>query len=202
MILAASGMYALLLAPQVLGSGNDSRIVDLNVAGSMFNNDSTTAGYATYDAGTGAISRLTLFNFQNITSSGNVNQTFTIPAEIFSNATALKLPHVDPSHVTVKYLTAPHLNEQFDISWAGQTYHTTGDGIMIADKSGRPGIGVLDCSSGCSVDVPGPGVALVYVAAAEPSNTSKSVSSRQRELMNIFTLTLLVLAVTSCMSLG
>jgi hypothetical protein len=90
-----------------------------------------------------------------VTANGNVNQTFTIPQEVFTNSTSLKLPNADPTKVTVKYLTAPNLNEQFDISWAGQTFHNVGDAKPIPDTSGRLGIVTLDCSKGCSVDVPG-----------------------------------------------
>jgi hypothetical protein len=90
-----------------------------------------------------------------VTANGNVNQTFTIPQEVFTNSTSLKLPNADPTKVTVKYLTAPNLNEQFDISWAGQTFHNVGDAKPVPDTSGRPGVITLDCSKGCSVDVPG-----------------------------------------------
>jgi hypothetical protein len=174
-------MYALLIAPQVLGSGSDSRIIDLNVAGSMFDDKQSTAGYATYDAATGAISRLALFNFQNVTGTTNPIQTFTIPAEVFTNSTTLKLPNADPTKVTVKFLTSTNTNEQYDISWAGKTYHNTGDGMMVDDNSGRPGVTTLDCSKGCSVDVPGPGMALVFVApeaaSANPSSDTKAGGS-------------------------
>jgi hypothetical protein len=74
---------------------------------------------------------------------------------VFANATALKLPNADPSRVTVKYLTAPNTNEMFDVSWAGMTYKGITDGKPVPDTSGRPGVAILDCSNGCSVDVPG-----------------------------------------------
>jgi hypothetical protein len=105
------GWYALLIAPQVLGGSNGTRIVDLNVDGSMSDNNAMSAGYAAYDVATGAIARLALFNYNNVTAQGNANQTFTIPADVFKNATAAKMPNVDTSKVLVKYLTAPQLSE-------------------------------------------------------------------------------------------
>jgi hypothetical protein len=109
------------------------------------------AGYATYDNATNAISRITLFNF----ADGHANMTFTIPKEVFDNSTKLELPNADPSQVTVKYLTAASTGEEFDVSWAGTTYNGVLDGKPVPDTSGRPGIVTLDCSNGCSVDVPG-----------------------------------------------
>jgi hypothetical protein len=111
------GFYSLLITPQILGSGSASRIIDLNLANSMFDGSQSVGGYATYDVATGAVSRLAFFNFANVTAQGNVNQTFTIPEDVFKNTTALKLPNADPTKVTVRWLTSTNANEQVSMSY-------------------------------------------------------------------------------------
>jgi hypothetical protein len=67
---------------------------------------------------------------------------------------------------------------RFDITWAGKTYANVGDGKPVDAKTDRPGQVTLDCTNGCSVDVPGPGLAVVYIGGAaeeKPSGTSSSL---------------------------
>ena len=133
-----------------LQSYNGSKVVDLNVDGA------TNAGYAVYDSKTSALYRVVLINYAG---SGS---TFTLPES------------VGGSNVTVAYLTAPNLQETSDITWAGQTWKSSEDGRPTGEQEYQN----LTCPSGCDVQVPGPGVAVVMfnkqLPASEPNGGGSS----------------------------
>lgn len=167
--------YAALVAPEIFGAANGSRVVDLNLNNGMWTPGSDSAGYAAYDATSGAINRIALFNFANTTADGA--KTFSIPKDVFTNATTLGLANANPKQVTVKFLTASSATEKWDISYAGSTYNGVADGKPVADASGRPGVSTLDCSEGCNVDVPAPGLAIVFVGGQTALSTAASTAS-------------------------
>lgn len=173
------GYYALLVMPEILNAPAGSHVVDLNLGNSMFDAKKDMAGYAIYDADSLAINRIALFNYANATT--NAHKTFVLHQEVFKNATSQNLPGVSATQVTVKYLTAPNTNNKVDIAWAGRTYDGVGNGKPnAANDRDHPGQMRVDCSNGCSINVPGPGVAIVFVGstdAAEPTTTTSAGGS-------------------------
>ena len=72
-------------------------------------------------------------------------------------------------NVTVRYLTAPSIKEKWDITWGGKTWRGATDGNPLNATTGQDLN--LDCSAGCTVNVPNPGLALVLVNKALPQGT-------------------------------
>jgi len=141
--------YALITVAEILQSDNGVIVADLNIAGSTTNPNAGVAGYAIYDSSNSSVIRTVLFNF------GNSSTTFTLPSNSASTA----------SSTTVKYLSAPSATENNTIAWGGETYLGAGDGKLIAPPNGSSWAvpnNQMDCSNGCSVDVPGPSVAVVF----------------------------------------
>ncbi|KAF9648972.1 hypothetical protein BDM02DRAFT_3114692 [Thelephora ganbajun] len=128
-----------------LQSYNGSKVVDLNVDGA------TNGAYAVYDSKTSDLYRVVLINYAG---SGT---TFTLPKS------------VGGSNVTVGYLTAPSPQETSNIMWAGQTWQSSQDGLPTGKREYQS----LACATGCDVEVPGPGAAVVmfnkHLAASEPN---------------------------------
>ena len=133
-----------------LQSFNGSKVVDLNV------NGLTNAGYAVYDSATSNLYRVVLINY------AGTGTTFTLPKT------------VGGTNVTAAYLTAPNPQEASDITWAGLTWAKSGDG----QPTGKQEYKILSCASGCDVQVPGPGVAVVMfnkrLPPGEPSGGGPS----------------------------
>jgi hypothetical protein len=149
--------YALLAVSEALMSENGSIVVDLHIGNVQGNPNSTVAAYAVYHAANSTVNRVVLFNYANGTAS-----QFTLPADIF--------PGSVNTNVTVKYLTAPNALEKIAITWGGGTFAGAGDGeIVPATGPGTATNQQLDCSKGCTVNVPGPGMALVSVGASFPN---------------------------------
>ena len=65
-------------------------------------------------------------------------------------------------NITVRYLTAPSIQEKWNITWGGKTWNGAVDGNPVNATNGQPGLS-LDCSAGCTINVPNPGLALVLV---------------------------------------
>ncbi|EIN10839.1 hypothetical protein PUNSTDRAFT_85214 [Punctularia strigosozonata HHB-11173 SS5] len=162
------GWYALLAVPEILQSPNGTKVVDLDLANSTLDATATVAGYAAMDANTSNVHRLAIFNYANDSSVEQIN----LPAGIFAHAPS-------PANITVKYLAAPNANEKWNISWDGLTYNGVGDGEAV------PGLSVasnsattqLDCSQGCTVQVHGPGLAVVYVGDSVVLNQASNGTS-------------------------
>ncbi|KAI0796859.1 glycoside hydrolase family 79 protein [Abortiporus biennis] len=158
--------YAYFPISEALQSTSGSRVVDLNTEGSMTNKAVSSAGYAVYDAGSSQVRSLVLFNFADATPID-----FTLPQQIFT-----------ASAVTVRYLTAPSVTEKTQISWGNQTYNGVADGLPVTStlSSALPDK-QMDCANGCTVTVPGPALAVVFIGGvpsltAPPANNTSSGS--------------------------
>ncbi|KAF7306443.1 Glyco-hydro-79C domain-containing protein [Mycena indigotica] len=162
-----SPYYALLVAAEALVSDHGVIVQDLNLEGSSSNPNVTTSGYAIYNANNKTVSRLVLINAANGTSAD-----FALPAAAFrSSGTAL-----------VKFLAAARPEEETNITWGGETW----SGPQVTDGKATqkpawavPNQNLKDCAqNGCSVIVPGPSLAIVFldgmqnrvIAAVNPSD--------------------------------
>lgn len=155
--------YSLLPVAEALNA-NGSYVTDLNLNGNA--NTSTVAGYGVYD-GTGAPTNFVLFNYAEV---GNEAATFDVPALGGSGKHTL----------LVRTLTAAGIRETRNISWAGKTFLGVGDGKAI--DSGYAPDQQVQCDSGCSFQIPSPGVAVVWLdasdASAEPAASPTSSGSQ------------------------
>jgi len=147
--------YVSLIMSEVLGSSNASQVVDLNMNG----NNQFTPGYAIYEGG--SPTRLALFNFIS-DPSGASNYT----AQIAIGGSGAQQPNASPSQISVRYFTAPNQSvaSKYNFQWAGQTF---GD-VLSSDGTlqGTPATVTITCDTGnnlCSVSVPAPGFALVFL---------------------------------------
>ncbi|THH08056.1 hypothetical protein EW146_g9112 [Bondarzewia mesenterica] len=133
-----SPYYSTLVLAETI-SPNGSIIVDLNVDNSTTNVSSHVAGYGIYDNGGTAQGKLVLINYSNDTE-----HNFTLSTNI-THALGLRV------------LSAPSVNEQTEISWAGQTVRWNGelDGVQTTSY--------LECQDGCTITVPGPGLVLALL---------------------------------------
>lgn len=168
--------YALLVVAEALNSQNGSIVTDLNVKKSKTDTKASVVGYAVYDAGSLTVQQLVLFNYANVSSSDNSSVSFSVPAEVFS--------YNGNQPVTVKYLQAQDLQEKTNITWGGQTFANVDDGNPV-DASWAPTNAQIDCSSDCLIDVPGPGLAVVFAAYNDPSSNSGNPNAAWIILPNI-----------------
>lgn len=156
-----SPYYSLLATAEALRSDAGSIVVDLNIGDSKTNLDATTSGYAIYDAQNNTVQQLVFFNYANTTSSANSSVPFTIPAATF--------PSSSRTSVTVKYLVGDSLAETKKIGWGGQTLAESTDGtLQPTTATWAPPNTEVDCTNGCTINVPSPGMALV-LAGGTPS---------------------------------
>lgn len=173
-----SPYYGVLATAEALRSGSGrSIVVDLNVANSMFDTSSSVSGYAIYDAMNLTVQQLALFNYADNLSSAKSTVPFVIPANTF--------PPNLRSTVTVKFLVGFSLTEQTSIGWGGQTLAESGNGTLLpVNASWAPQNVQLDCTKGCTVNLPSPGMALVLAGnmpSVQPplivTNSANSTSS-------------------------
>ena len=159
--------YAYLPTSEALQGTNGSKVVDLNIQNSATDKSQSIAGYAIYDASTNNVHHLVFFNFANATG-GPVD--FTIPSTFITPSAA--------SSVSVRYLTAPNVNEKFDIAWGNQTWLNVGDAVPVTATSSHVQADQnIACAQGCTVSVPGPAVAVVYVGGFDALVSANSSSS-------------------------
>ncbi|PPQ64619.1 hypothetical protein CVT24_008356 [Panaeolus cyanescens] len=146
--------YPLVILAEALDSQNGVIVTDLDVGGSKTNPNITTAGYSIHDATSKVVRQLVLFNYANVSSSDGQLETFTIPGGILSPPSG---------KVTVRYLGAEHMGTAQNIAWGGQTLAGVGDGEFVASQASwaRPDVQV-DCNNGCTIEVPAPGLAIVF----------------------------------------
>ncbi|KAF4619533.1 hypothetical protein D9613_005255 [Agrocybe pediades] len=165
--------YGLIVAAEALRSTNGSIVTDLNIENSRQNESATVSGYAVYDAIDKTVQQLVFFNFANVSASANSSQSFVVPAGTF-NATSGK-------SVTVKYLTGDTMVEGSRIGWGGQTFFGAGDGNLVASNATwAPQNMEVECTNGCTISVPAPGMAVVFANVPAPqtsSNNTKTNSS-------------------------
>ncbi|KAF8204822.1 glycoside hydrolase family 79 protein [Pholiota molesta] len=163
--------YSLLVTAEALHSTKGAIVVDLNVEGSKSTANAAVSGYAIYDASDSAIHQLVLFNYANTTSSTSATASFTIPANTFPSNTS--------NAVTVKYLSGDSLSEVENIAWGGQTYAGVGDGNLIAaNASWAPPNSQIDCTNGCTINVPSPGMAVVFGGGMSPAQPTPGLPSK------------------------
>lgn len=159
------GYYSMLAVAEALQPAtNGSVVVDLNIEGSMSNAKIDVAGYAIYDVSTSHVSSLVLFNFAN---DSGAPTSFTIDPAFFNPASG---------HTSIRYMTAPSVNEKTNISWGAQTYANTGDGNPVPSSTQWTDQSV-SCGSGCTVQIPGPGLALLTVGVLEDNSSSNPNST-------------------------
>lgn len=160
--------YAYLPISEALQGTNGSKVVDLNVQNSSTDTSQSVAGYAIYDAVSNEVHHLALFNFANATG-GPVD--FALPASIVSSSPS--------GNVAVRYLTAPNVNDKINIAWGNQTWAGMGDGTSTTAVGSwvQNDQAAVPCSQGCTVSVPGPSVAVVYVGGFDPLPSTNSSSS-------------------------
>jgi hypothetical protein len=173
--------YSTLLIAELFGKSENSRIVDMTHTSSIatvvtpnYNEDGTSydttqsddmyhPSYLVYDGDTP--SRIALFNFISDPSGASDSQV-TLN---FNNTAA-------PASVSVRYLRAPEVEEQYNITWAGQTMGTSfaSDGTLKGDRV----TDTITCNDGvCVIPVYAPSVALVFLtddalSSSTPSETA------------------------------
>lgn len=147
--------YALLAVSEALRSKNGSIVADLNIGGSATNDSVTVSGYAVYDANNSTVQQLVLFNWANVSSSESLSTAFDIPSGVFKSNSA--------KSVVVKYLVGDTMQEHDHIGWGGQSLANATDGKLVAANTtwSVPNVEV-DCRNGCTVNVPAPGMAVLF----------------------------------------
>ncbi|KAI9069257.1 glycoside hydrolase family 79 protein [Trametes sanguinea] len=157
--------YGMLPVAEALSSANGSRVVDLNVQNSMSDKSATVAGYAIYDGKADTVHSLVIFNFAN---ASGATVDYSIDAKFVPSSS---------SSITIRYLTAPSVSEKTNIAWGGKTYAGVGDANPVdATFSSSVPDKTMSCSGGCTIQVPGPGLAVVFLGEA-PDFTNTSTSS-------------------------
>lgn len=150
--------YSALVMAEALGSSNASQVLDL-----LPNNANVfTPAYAIYDRGN--LARILLFNY------------VTDPSGASDLTVQLNLGGVGPSQVQVKYLQASSVSQKGNISWAGQTL---GDNFASDGRlEGTERIQTVTCSTPgtCSIVVPAPCAALVFLATSDLTENSGAAS--------------------------
>ncbi|CAD6904667.1 unnamed protein product [Tilletia caries] len=159
-------MYALPFVAEALNStsGRNVRVRDLGMqtpAGTNWG-----AAYGIYDDEEAQVAiRVVLINFASASSN--------------SDAMQVQIPVGTQRQVLIKYMSAPTAAEQQHITWAGQTFGYYSNGML----SGKETIYRLQCDSGagnssntCTVTVPAPGAAIVYLS--DKAQATAAVASR------------------------
>ncbi|KAG9009888.1 hypothetical protein FRB94_011334 [Tulasnella sp. JGI-2019a] len=141
-------------------------VVDLHLTSP----NNTLVGYALYPTPNATSprrppSRFVLFNYAN-TGTG---EFYFTPNYTGINPSAGDMAvSVPDGNITVKYLLASDLNANMNISWAGQV--VSGGGVLTGDPANTTfpkcdGVG----GSSCTITVPGPGLALVFLDGEQDS---------------------------------
>lgn len=158
--------YALVATAEALQTtGGGSIVVDLNIAKSQTDLSATVAGYAVYESAGSQVEQFVLFNYAN---TSNSLATFALPSTAFAS---------NGKNVTVKYLSAKSLGEQVDISWGGETLAGVGNGVLNkTSASWATPNKALDCTNGCSVDVPPTSLAVVFVRGVNDLQQNSSTT--------------------------
>jgi len=156
-----SPYYSALFLTEV-GDPTGSVIVDLDLQNSTTNQSATIAAYGVYTDAGRTRDRLVILNYASPTSTGeDANRQFYISENLTHN-------------VSYRVLTAPDVTERTNITWAGQTVGQ--DGNLEGDQE----TSTIDCKAGCSIDVPGPGAALVWLSSeAKPFVENSTISPSQ-----------------------
>ncbi|KAL5522075.1 hypothetical protein ACEPAF_1931 [Sanghuangporus sanghuang] len=148
-----STYYTMLVIAEAISSST-SVVVDLNLDNSLTSYNASVVGYAIYDGPGLSKSKLVFINYDyplatsddsdEFSAAPNATQTFVLPGSLASS-------------IGVRYLVADNITEEKAISWAGQTLGGNGD------LQGTQTMDVFECTDGCNVTVPGPGLAVVWL---------------------------------------
>ncbi|KAI0299017.1 glycoside hydrolase family 79 protein [Multifurca ochricompacta] len=154
--------YSALVMAEAFGPSNASQIVDLT------GSNIYTPIYAIYE--NGAPTKVALFNFVTDPSGAS---TYTATISIGGGSTGQA--NATPSQVQVKYLLADSVSAKGNFTWAGQTFGNNfeSDGRL----QGNQNVTTVHCdqtANTCSIPVPAPGFALVFLTSAALSAISPS----------------------------
>ncbi|KAF8576860.1 glycoside hydrolase family 79 protein [Ramaria rubella] len=160
--------YVSLIIAEAFGPSNASRVVDLF----QNSNNDFTPGYAIYENGNPM--RVALFNFVS-DPSGASNYT----ADISIGGTGAGQPNASPSQVSVRYFSAPSVTSKTGFQWAGQNF---GD-VLESDGTlqGTQQTITIDCDTSantCSIPVPAPGFALVFLTSQALQESSPNPAAQ------------------------
>ncbi|KAJ6554258.1 hypothetical protein B0H19DRAFT_1152984 [Mycena capillaripes] len=149
--------YSALVAAEAIGPSNTTQILDLQANG----NNEFTPAYGIYEAGEPV--RVALFNY--ITDPSGTSDVTAVISIDGGNAT--------PGQVKVKYLQAASVAQKGGYTWAGQTFggNFESDGRL----AGTEDVQTVQCDTTaktCSVKVPAPGFALVFLSDAAQTETA------------------------------
>ena len=136
---------------EAMGPSNKSQVVDLFANG---NNPSTPA-WAIYEDGTPT--KVVLINYLDDPSGAS---TINVQVQVGGGTTGQA--NASPSQVRVKLLTAESTVQKGNYSWAGQTFGAwfESDGRLQGEMQAD----TVQCSNNvCTVSVPAPGAALVFL---------------------------------------
>ncbi|TBU40507.1 hypothetical protein BD309DRAFT_870161 [Dichomitus squalens] len=156
-------MYSTLFMAEALGKTNTSRVVDLTT-------NEFTPVYGIYEHDT--LARVALVNFMTEQNGvGSYQATISIGGGLTGE------PNATPASVKVKYLTAPSVAEKQQVFWANQTFgpRFQVDGRLI----GQEIIKEIPCdqtANTCTIPVPAPGAALVFLSSDAQNNADSVVT--------------------------
>ncbi|KAF7300999.1 Glyco-hydro-79C domain-containing protein [Mycena indigotica] len=182
--------YSALIMVEALGPSNNSQELDLPIPGiSEF-----TPVYGIYE--NGVPKRVAIVNYMD-----DPNGAHDVDAVIsLANRDGTK---TTPSSVRVKYLAASSVVQKGNYTWAGQTFGS------FFESNGRPmgekDIKTVACDSEsrtCTVNVPAPGFALVFLSEDAETESSGKVSTTfattaRTKLRNTATMNLAALATSN-----
>ncbi|KAJ7434772.1 glycoside hydrolase family 79 protein [Mycena galericulata] len=147
--------YSALAMAEAIGPSNTTQVLDLQLNG----DNEFTPGYGIYENGNPV--RVALFNY--ITDpSGASDVTAVISV---ASAAGAGGGGATPTQVKVKYLQASSVSQKGGYTWAGQTFggNFESDGRL----TGTEDVQTVQCDTTaqtCSVKVPAPGFALVFLS--------------------------------------
>ncbi|VDC02964.1 unnamed protein product [Peniophora sp. CBMAI 1063] len=143
--------YSTLFLAETMGPSNKSQIVDLYTN----NNNPSTPAWAVYEDGTPT--KVVLINYlDDPTGASTINVQIQVGGGTTGQAAA------SPSQVRVKLLTAESTVQKGNYSWAGQSFGAwfESDGRLQGEMQAD----TVQCSNNvCTVSVPAPGAALVFL---------------------------------------
>ncbi|KDQ23855.1 glycoside hydrolase family 79 protein [Pleurotus ostreatus PC15] len=159
--------YSALVIAEALGSSNKSQVLDLGINGG----NEFTPGYAIYEDGNPV--RVVLLNYMTDASGASA-----YTARIAIGGSGINQPNASPAQVKVKYLSAASVSQIGNITWANQTFgsHFDSDGRLMGEEV----IQTVDCDQGtnlCSITVPAPGAALVFLSDSALTETGGAPST-------------------------
>ncbi|WWC58858.1 uncharacterized protein I303_101403 [Kwoniella dejecticola CBS 10117] len=154
--------YSTLVIAEAFGKSNQSKVVDISPTTDQDANNIYHPIYAVYE--NDAPTRVVLFNYiDDNTGANDLQTTITVGSDVTS--------------VSVRYLRASSVSEQYAITWANQTLGTSfaSDGRLYGSQETV----TITCENGnCVIPVPAPSIALVFLTSDALTNSSPSEESK------------------------